>query len=144
MKLILTRLSASNRIKPVDLSTRAALVKRVAPYLPEGAVVPQSWEELSLTTRLQVEMGDPEAAAVFKGVMPAELEAKVLAGTWSSDVPAPRDLAAEREGAIQDALAGLPAAKTPEELNAELQARIADHEQARRNSAVMATGRWGA
>lgn len=69
--------------------------------------MPQSWAELTFTQQLLIERDDPEAAAVFKGVMAPELEATVLAGQWSSDAPEPRDLAAEREQAIQQAMAGL-------------------------------------
>ena len=64
----------------MDVSTRAALVQRISPYLSDGAVVPQSWEELPLTTRLVIETNDAEAAAVFRGSMGADLEAQVLAG----------------------------------------------------------------
>ena len=116
---------------------------RVSPYLPDGAAVPQTWDELPLTTRLLIEQGDAEAAAVFRGSMGADLEAQVLAGKWSAEAPAPRDLRAEKEAEIQAILGALPV-KSPEQLEAEHQARLERIEEARRNSAVMATGRWGA
>lgn len=127
----------------MDLSTRASLVRRIGKYLPDDAAVPQSWDELPLTVKLLVEQNDPEAAKVFKGPghMPAELEAKVLSGDWSSDAPATRNLAAEKQAEINAILAGLPI-KGQDQLEAEHQARLARLEEARRNSQVMATGRW--
>ena len=121
----------------MDVSTRAALVQRISPYLSDGAVVPQTWEELPLTTRLVIETNDAEAAAVFRGSMGAELEAQVLAGKWSADVPTPRDLRAEKEAEIQSILGALPV-KGQEQLEAEHQARLARIEEARLNSARMA------
>lgn len=117
-------------------------MQRISPYLADGAVVPQSWDELPLTTRLVIETNDAEAAAVFKGEMSAELEAQVLTGKWSAEVPAPRDLRAEKEAAIQAVLSQLQP-KSPEQLEAERLDRLAGQQEARINSAVMATGSWG-
>ncbi|QVV66768.1 hypothetical protein [Synechococcus sp. LA31] len=127
----------------MDVSTRASLVARVAPYLPAGAPVPQSWDELPLTTRLLIEQGDAEAAQVFQGVMSAELEATVLAGKWGAEAPAPRDLAAEKEAAIAAWFDAHPIA-SPEEQERQLRERLAEQDVMRRNSMVATYGRWGA
>jgi hypothetical protein len=105
--------------------------------------VPQSWAELPLTTQLLIETNDGEAAAVFKGVMGAELEALVLAGKWSAEPPAPRDEKAEREAAVAKWFADHPV-PSPEEQEAQLRARLAEQEQMRINSMVATYGRWGA
>jgi hypothetical protein len=128
---------------PVDVSTRAALIARCSPYLQPGTSLPQSWAELPLTVQLLIESNDPEAAAVYRGVMPAELEAQVLAGKWSAEGPAPRDWAAEKAAAIEAALASLPAPLTPEQQAAKLRERQAELDAARRNSYVSAYGQWG-
>ena len=127
----------------MDLSTRAALIARCSPYLQPGTSLPQSWEELPLTVQLLIESNDPEAAAVYRGVMPAALEAQVLAGKWSAEPPAPRDWAAERAAAIDAALASLPVQPTPEEQAVQLRERQAENEAARINSYVNTYGRWG-
>jgi hypothetical protein len=128
----------------VDASTRAALIARCSPYLQPGTSLPQSWEELPLTIRLVIEANDAEAAAVYRGVMPAELEAQVLAGKWSAEGPAPRDWAAEKAAAIEAALASLPAPLTPEQQAAQVRERQVENDQARMNSFVATYGRWGA
>jgi len=117
-------------------------VQRLRPFFQDGESIPQSWGELTFTRRLGIESGDPEAAAVFKGQMSAELEAKVLSGKWSGDPVPPRDLAAEKEAAIQAALAGLGPVKEAEQLEAERRERLALDATNRMNSLVQATGRW--
>ena len=144
LRVICNKIEASNCIPPVDASTRAALIARCSPYLQPGTSLPQSWEELPLTIRLVIEANDAEAAAVYRGVMPAELEAQVLAGKWSAEGPAPRDWAAEKAAAIDAALASLPAPLTAEEQAAQVRERQAENDQARMNSFVTTYGRWGA
>lgn len=125
----------------MDVSTRRLIIQRAARFFDSG-VVPQSWEALTLQQRLEIEHHDPELAAVWQDKMPAALEEQVLSGKWSAEPPAVRDLAAEREAAINEYFASRPAPKSAEELEREVQERIAEQEQARRNSAVMAYGRW--
>lgn len=123
----------------MDLSTRYALVSRLFSYFPEGAPIPQKWDEIPLTTQLRITTGDPEAAAVFKGVMPSELEAQVMEGKWSSEPVAPIDERAEYERKIQEALSTLQV-KGIETLSAETAARLQDQRTAQLNSLQM--GAW--
>ena len=120
----------------MDASTRASLLRRISQYFPEGSVIPERWEEIPLTTRLVIETQDAEAAAVFKGIMPSELEALVLAGKWSSEPVAPRDFRKEREAELQAALANLTI-EGQEALKARIDQQNAQHEQARQNSLRM-------
>lgn len=120
----------------MDASTRAALIKRISQHFPEGSVIPETWEEVPLTTRLIIETQDAEAAAVFKGQMNSELEAQVLSGQWSNEPTAFRDLAAEREAQIQASLAQLTI-RGQEELEQRLQERLANEQVARQNSLRM-------
>ncbi len=120
----------------MDASTRAALLKRISQHFPEGSVIPETWEEIPLTTRLIIETQDAEAAAVFKGVMPSDLEAQVLSGKWSSEPLAPRDFRKEHEAELQAALANLTI-EGQEALKERIDRQNADHEQARQNSLRM-------
>jgi hypothetical protein len=83
-----------------------------------------------------IEVNDPESAAVFKNVMPAELEAQVLAGQWSDEAPEPRDFRKEHEAELQAALANLTY-ENQEQIQARFAQEQADHAQARQNSLRM-------
>ena len=116
--------------------TRAALLKRISKYFPEGSAVPKRWEEIPFSTQLLIEVNDAEAAQVFKGRMSAELEAQVLSGQWSSEPVAPRDFRKEHEAEIQASLANLTI-EGQEALKARIDQQNAQHEQARQNSLRM-------
>ena len=120
----------------MNSSTRAALIKRISQYFPEGSAIPERWEEIPFTTQMVIEVNDAEAAAVFKGVMPAELEAQVLAGQWSDEAPEPRDFRKEHEAELQAALANLTY-ENQEQIQARFAQEQADHAQARQNSLRM-------
>ena len=113
--------------------TRAALLKRISQHFPEGSVIPERWEEIPFTTQMVIEVNDPESAAVFKGIMPSELEALVLAGQWSDEAPAPRDFRKEHEAELQAALESLTY-ENQEQIQARFAQEQADHAQARQNS----------
>ena len=116
--------------------TRAALIKRISQHFPEGSVVPETWAEVPFTTQMVIEVNDPESAAVFKGVMPSELESLVLAGQWSDEALAPRDFRKEHEAELQAALANLTI-EGQEALKARIDAQNEQNEQARQNSLRM-------
>ena len=116
--------------------TRAALLKRISQHFPEGSVIPERWEEIPFTTQMVIEVNDPESAAVFKGVMPSELESLVLAGEWSDEAPEPRDFRKEHEAELQAALENL-SYENQEQIQARFAQEQADHAQARQNSLRM-------
>lgn len=120
----------------MNASTRAALIKRISQHFPEGSVIPERWEEVPFTTQMVIEVNDAEAAAVFKGVMPSELEALVLAGQWSDEALEPRDFRKEHEAELQAALANLTI-EGQEALKARIDAQNEQHAQARQNSLRM-------
>ena len=119
----------------MDSQTRAALIKRLSPFFDKDEVVPNTWGEIPLTIRLNIESQDFEAASVFKGrgFMSAEVESKVLSGTWSSDPAPTRNFDKERRDALDAAAAALTFS-TPEEIEAKHQQRRLDEEAARINS----------
>ena len=120
----------------MDPITRAALLKRISQHFPEGSVIPERWEEIPFTTQMVIEVNDPESAAVFKGVMPSELESLVLAGEWSDEAPEPRDFRKEHEAELQAALENL-SYENQEQIQARFAQEQADHAQARQNSLRM-------
>ena len=120
----------------MNASTRAALIKRISQYFPAGSAIPERWEEIPFTTQMVIEVNDAEAAAVFKGVMPAELEAQVLAGEWSDEAREPRDFRKEHEAELQAALANLTY-ENQEQIQARFAQEQADHAQVRMNSLRM-------
>lgn len=126
----------------MDPRSRAALIQRIAAVIGADKPFPNDWNELSLTEQLMVEQADPIAAAVLKGKATAEVELELLQGTFPADAPAVKSLQEQREEAIAAALAGLPAPKTAEQVEAERLERQAMHEAARRNSFVAGAGRW--
>lgn len=117
----------------MNASTRAALIKRISQYFPEGSAIPERWEEIPFTTQLVIEVNDGEAAQVFKGRMSAELEAQVLSGQWSDEAPEPRDFRKEHEAELQAALESLTY-ENQEQIQARFAQEQADHAQARQNS----------
>lgn len=128
----------------MDASTRALIIQRVKQFFEDG-IVPAEWEQLPISKRIQIEGVDPQIAEIWSGKMSADTELALLQGKISADPVAPKteqQIAAEKEAAIEQAFAALGTPKTHEELEAATRERIAGHEQARRNSAVMATGRW--
>jgi hypothetical protein len=108
-------------------------LRRISKYFPEGSAVPETWAEVPFSTQLLIEVNDVESAAVFKGVMPAELEAQVLAGKWSDEAPEPRDFRKEHEAELQAALENLTY-ENQEQIQARFAQEQADHAQARQNS----------
>lgn len=77
--------------------------------------------------------------------MSADTELALLQGKIDAEpvaVKTEQQLRQEKEAAIQAAFAGMPPAKTAEELEAQTKARLADQRQAQLNSMVMSTGRW--
>lgn len=119
----------------MDSQTRAALLKRLSPFFDKDEIIPQTWDEIPLSTRLNIETQDSEAASVFKGrgFMSNEVESKVLAGHWESDPLPTRDFAAERREALNAAAAALTFS-SPEEIEAKHQQDRIDQEAARLNS----------
>ena len=111
-------------------------MRRISKYFPEGSAVPEKWAEVPFTTQMVIEVNDPESAAVFKNVMPAELEAQVLAGQWSDEAPEPRDFRKEHEAELQAALESLTY-ENQEQIQARFAQEQADHAQARQNSLRM-------
>lgn len=89
-------------------ATRAAVIARYQAIVGVDAIVPTDWNQIgNLTLQMAIEQADPELAAVLKGRMNGDLEIAVTEGSFADAAPAPRDLAAEKEAAIQQALAGL-------------------------------------
>ena len=123
----------------MDSQTRAALLKRLAPFFDKEEVIPETWGEIPLTTRLNIESQDFEAASVFKGrgFMSADVESKVLSGTWCSDPVPTRNFDKERREALDAAAAALTFS-TPEEIEAKHQQERAIQESARMNSLRLA------
>lgn len=122
----------------MEPSVRAALIRRISPYLEVGVGVPQNWSDLPLTTALLIESNDPEAAAVFKGKMGPELECRVLSGDWADAEPVIVDHQAERQASIDAALAQLTP-RTQEELQQRIQDRL-ENEQAQRQNSLRLAG----
>ena len=127
----------------MPLSSRAAVLKRLAAAIPLADDRPavKGWNDLSLTEQLIVEGADAELASVLRNQMTAAVEMDVLSGNFADVAPVVKSQAQLRDEAIAAWVAANPI-PSPEEQEAQLRERQAEHEAARLNSYVNTYGRW--
>lgn len=119
-------------------ATRAAVIKRYQAIVGVDAIVPTEWNQIgNLTLQMAIEQADPELAAVLKGQMNGDLEIAVAEGSLSDKAPAPRDLKAEHDAAINEAMAKLAEdAQAMREANERRNAAAEAHRQASRDLSI--------